>query len=212
VAPIVDRDSELQDEGLTTLDARMMQPRLRDDPLPGTPLNLQGLGTPMSKTLPDVDQMQQERANLDRLHRLSLRCEQAPSLSELESLLVEALERAAPVDRGFISYRLASGDWKLVMVAQVWAWPREIVRDLLQRALKSRKPVHVRSALADPGLGTRPDGRDDSRLLLPLHFHDRAVGAIFLASLDPDGFDEGVRTYLVPLADLVASALSAPGR
>jgi transcriptional regulator with GAF, ATPase, and Fis domain len=131
----------------------------------------------------------------------------AESLAELDRLLINVLERIVAFDRGFITYQLPTGDWKLVMSPKGDRWERKVVRKLLQTALKTREIVTVLDSRTNDALGSPGRGRTDSRLLLPLASRSSAVGTIFLISSRTDSFDEHTVDFLSLFADIAALAV-----
>jgi hypothetical protein len=155
----------------------------------------------------EMELLARERQQLGVLFQVSKRCMSAESLAELDRLLINVLERIVSFERGFLSYQLPTGDWKLVMSPKGDRWERKTVRSLLQTALKSRKPTLVLSSRSQDTLGTPPPGRTDARLLLPLVARASPVGAIFLIATQPGAFDEHTVDFLVLFADIAAVAV-----
>jgi len=148
--------------------------------------------------------LERERRQLAVLYQVSKRCMSAEGLAELDRLLINVLERIVSFDRGFISYQLPSGDWKLVMSPKGDRWERKVVRSLLQKALKSRRPTLVRDSRGDDSLGAPIPGRTDARLLLPLVARSSPVGTVFLISSQHDSFDDHTVDFLALFADIAA--------
>jgi hypothetical protein len=161
---------------------------------------------------PELALLEKERRQLAVLYQVSKRCMAAETLAELDRLLINVLERIVPFDRGFITYQLPSGDWKLVMSPKGDRWDRTVVRTLLQTALKTKGPLVVPNSTADDRLGSPVSGRKDSRLLLPLRSRSAAVGAVFLVSSRTDSFDDQTVDFLSLFADIAALAVVNCGR
>jgi len=155
----------------------------------------------------EMELLERERQQLGVLFQVSKRCMSAESLAELDRLLINVLERIVSFERGFLSYQLPTGDWKLVMSPKGDRWERKTVRSLLQTALKSRKPTLVLNSRTQDTLGSPPPGRTDARLLLPLVARASPVGAIFLIATQPRAFDEHTVDFLVLFADIAALAV-----
>lgn len=158
--------------------------------------------------------LQDQRRQLSKLYEISKSCMAAGSLDALDRLLVDELERAVVhLTRGFITYRLASGEWKLVMVGEQFSWQRETIRDLLQLALQRKEMLLVTDSRGDPTLGVlRQRGSGDCRLLLPLVSRGRPVGAIFVISAEPGALDRRSASYFMRLSEIAALALSDTSR
>jgi hypothetical protein len=156
---------------------------------------------------PEVAVLERERRQLAVLYQVSKRCMSAESLAELDRLLVNVLERVVSFQRGFITYQLPSGDWKLVMSPKGDRWDRNVVRSLLQTALKLKVPLAVAASASDDRLGNAGPGQNDARLLLPLRSRSSPVGAIFLVSNRADSFDDQTVDFLSLFADIAALAV-----
>jgi pSer/pThr/pTyr-binding forkhead associated (FHA) protein len=156
---------------------------------------------------PEVNVLERERRQLAVLYQVSKRCMSAENLAELDRLLISVLERIVSFDRGFITYQLPSGDWKLVMSPKGDRWDRAVVRSLLQAALRLKVPLAIPSSASDDRLGSAGPGRSDSRLLLPLRSRSAPVGAIFLISSRADSFDDPTVDFLALFADIAALAV-----
>jgi hypothetical protein len=156
---------------------------------------------------PEVAVLERERRQLAVLYQVSKRCMAAENLAELDRLLVNVLERVVSFQRGFITYQLPNGDWKLVMSPKGDRWDRSVVRSLLQSALKLKVPLAVGSSAADDRLGNAGPGQNDARLLLPLRSRSSPVGAIFLISNRSDSFDDQTVDFLSLFADIAALAV-----
>jgi len=148
--------------------------------------------------------LERERSQLAVLYQVSKRCMSSESLADLDRLLINVLERIVSFDRGFISYQLPTGDWKLVMSPKGDRWERKSVRTLLQKALKTKVPALVRDSRSDDSLGAPVPGRSDARLLLPLVARSSAIGTIFLICSQLDSFDEHTVDFLSLFADIAA--------
>lgn len=148
--------------------------------------------------------LERERRQLAVLYQVSKRCMSADGLPELDRLLINVLERIVSFDRGFISYQLPTGDWKLVMSPKGDRWERKVVRSMLQKALKTRQPLLVQDSRTNDSLGAPVPGRTDQRLLLPLVARSSPVGAVFLVSSYLDSFDEHTVDFLTLFADIAA--------
>jgi FHA domain/GAF domain len=151
--------------------------------------------------------LERERRQLAVLYQVSKRCMAAETLAELDRLLINVLERIVSFDRGFITYQLPTGDWKLVMSPKGDRWERKVVRKLLQLALKSKESVAVHDSRSDDTLGSPGPGRTDSRLLLPLASRSSAVGAVFLIASRAESFDDYTVDFLSLFADIAALAV-----
>ena len=156
---------------------------------------------------PELAVLERERRQLAVLYQVSKRCMSAETLAELDRLLINVLERIVAFDRGFITYQLPSGDWKLVMSPKGDRWDRTIVRSLLQQALRLKVPLAIPRSAADDRLGTAGHGKTDSRLLLPLRSRAAPVGAIFLVSSRSESFDDQTVDFLALFADIAALAV-----
>jgi transcriptional regulator with GAF, ATPase, and Fis domain len=183
-----------------------------EEPTPPLPPPLPTFDVPELQDEEDPDQaemevLERERRQLAVLYQVSKRCMSAESLAELDRLLINVLERIVAFDRGFITYQLPTGDWKLVMSPKGDRWERKVVRRLLQTALKTRESVTVLDSRSNDALGSPRQGRTDSRLLLPLASRSSAVGAIFLVSSRPDSFDDYTVDFLSLFADIAALAV-----
>ncbi len=161
---------------------------------------------------PEMAALERERRQLSVLYQVSKRCLSAESLVDLDRLLVDVLERIVSFDKGFITYQLPSGDWKLVMSPKGEKWDRTIVRTLLMKALKLKSPKAVNNSQANDELGTPGPGRADARLLLPLRSRTNAIGAIFLKSGREGVFDEQTVDFLSLFADIAALAIVSCSR
>jgi hypothetical protein len=148
--------------------------------------------------------LERERRQLAVLYQVSKRCMSAENLADLDRLLINVLERIVSFDRGFISYQLPTGDWKLVMSPKGDRWERKIVRGLLQKALKKKVPMLVHDSRSDDTLGTPIPGRTDARVLLPLVARSSPVGAIFLVTAHAPNFDDHAVDFLALFADIAA--------
>ena len=153
--------------------------------------------------------VERQRRQLEVLFQVSKRCMSATMLSDLDCLLINVLERIVSFDRGFISYQIPSGDWKLVMSPRGDRWERKVVRGLLQQALKAKKPKVVLNSREDGRLGAPIPGRTDARLLLPLVARTSVVGTMFLVAKDPGVFDDHSVDFLGLFADMAALSLTA---
>jgi len=162
------------------------------------------IGTGASPEQMELAILERERRQLAVLYQVSKRCMAAESLADLDRLLINVLERIVSFDRGFISYQLPTGDWKLVMSPKGDKWERKVVRSLLQRSLKSKTPVLVPDSRTDDSLGAPVPGRTDSRLLLPLVARSAAIGTIFLISTRTDSFDDHAVDFLSLFTDIAA--------
>jgi hypothetical protein len=156
---------------------------------------------------PEVNVLERERRQLAVLYQVSKRCMSAENLAELDRLLISVLERIVSFDRGFITYQLPSGDWKLVMSPKGDRWDRAVVRSLLQTALRLKVPLAIPGSASDDRLGSAGPGKSDSRLLLPLRSRSAPVGAIFLISSRADSFDDPTVDFLALFADIAALAV-----
>ena len=166
---------------------------------------LQGLGGGGAEG-GEVSVLERERRQLAVLYQVSKRCMTAESLAELDRLLINVLERVVSFDRGFITYQLPSGDWKLVMSPKGDRWERRVVRDLLQTALKSKGTLVVADARTDTRLG-RSEHRAEERMLLPLRSRGTPMGAVFLISTKPGSFTAQAADFLSLFADIAALAV-----
>jgi hypothetical protein len=154
----------------------------------------------------DVSQTEKERRHLAVLYQICKRCMSVDNLNDLDALLLNVLERTVPFDRGFISYQLPTGDWKLVMSPKGDRWERELIQQLLVAAFASDAPVSIPDSHHDQRLGA-PNGSADSRLLVPLRSGTSPIGTIFLLSTDVDGFANDSAEFLVLFADVAALAI-----
>lgn len=161
---------------------------------------------------PELAALERERRQLSVLYQVSKRCLAAESLVDLDRLLIDVLERIVSFDKGFITYQLPSGDWKLVMSPKGEKWDRTVVRGLLMKALKLKGPKVVNDSQANIELGILGPGRADARLLLPLRSRANAIGAIFLKSGRQDVFDEQTVDFLSLFADIAALAVVSCSR
>lgn len=159
-----------------------------------------------------MDDLTREKDRLAVLYQVSKRCMSAQSLAELDSVLVNVLERTTAFDRGFIAYQLPSGDWKLVMSPKGDRWERHVVRGLIRTALNVEQAIVVRDSSEDDKLGTRDDGTPDQRVLLPLRSGDQGTGAIFLMSRKPDSLGDDAVDFLSLFADIASLAVVSCGR
>jgi transcriptional regulator with GAF, ATPase, and Fis domain len=155
----------------------------------------------------DLAILERERRQLAVLYQVSKRCMAAENLAELDRLLINVLERIVSFERGFITYQLPSGDWKLVMSPKGDKWDRTVVRGLLQTALRAKSPIAVKHSASDDQLGNPGPGRSDARLLLPLRTRSAPVGAIFLISSRADSFDDQTVDFLSLFSDIAALAV-----
>ncbi|MCK5801066.1 MAG: GAF domain-containing protein [Deltaproteobacteria bacterium] len=131
---------------------------------------------------------------------------QAESLTELDGLIVSVLERVIPFQRGFLTYQLPNGDWKLVLFPSGDSWERKHVRDMLHLALRSDHLMTAANSQQDPSLGQALDGLPDSRVLLPLRTDDLTLGAVFLLSRQAP-FDHQATDFLSLFGDIAALAI-----
>jgi pSer/pThr/pTyr-binding forkhead associated (FHA) protein len=160
-----------------------------------------------AREAPELAILERERRQLAVLYQVSKRCMSAETLGELDRLLINVLERVVSFQRGFITYQLPNGDWKLVMSPKGDRWDRTVVRSLLQQALKLKVPLAVAQSASDDRLGTAGPGQNDARLLLPLRSRSSPVGAIFLISNRADSFDDQTVDFLSLFADIAALAV-----
>ena len=171
--------------------------------------------TEAAMTLPVAEEMvelERERRQLAVLYQVSRRCMEAMNLDELDRLLINVLERMVAFHRGFITYQLPNGDWKLVMSKHKYTWERKEVRGLLQTALKRKQSMLVVNSQADQILGANEDHSPDSRLLVPLRARDVPLGAIFLVSQLPDSLDGQSLHFLELFAEIAALSVDTCGR
>ena len=138
---------------------------------------------------------------------LSERAGSLDSLEQLERLMVRVLDGLLSCQRGFITYHLPGGDWKLLMVARPHAWDRREVRRLLQLALRESKTEKVPDSRRDDRLGAATTEQGDARVLVPLRAQDRALGAVFLVTPLPHSIDARVVRLLEHYARTVSSAI-----
>lgn len=164
------------------------------------------------------DALERERRQLEALHQVSKRCMSAESLDELDAVLVSILERTTDFDRGFVTYQLPGGEWKLVISPKGDRWERRVVRQLLQLAMRTDLPIVTSSRLDDrlgqpePVSGSGPaESPGDFRLLLPLRLRGAAVGAIFLISGRESAFGDDIVDFLHLFADIAALAIANLG-
>lgn len=162
-----------------------------------------GAAPPVGMALDEIDR---ERRRLAVLYQVSKRCMAAESLDQLDALLITVLERVIAFERGFITYQLPTGDWKLVMSPRGAQWDRTLLRDLVQRALGSSTLIRVKDSYQDGQLG-REETHSDCRLLLPLRTPSGAVGAVFLLARD-EPFDDGSADFLSLFGDIAALAIT----
>jgi pSer/pThr/pTyr-binding forkhead associated (FHA) protein len=160
----------------------------------------------------DMVILERERRQLAVLYQVSKRCMAAENLAELDRLLINVLERIVAFERGFITYQLPSGDWKLVMSPKGDRWDRSVVRGLLQTALRGKTAVVVKNSASDDQLGNPGPNRTDARLLLPLRTRSAPVGAIFLISSRSDCFDDQTVDFLSLFSDIAALAVVSCAR
>jgi GAF domain-containing protein len=156
--------------------------------------------------------LERERRQLAVLYQVSKRCMSVESLGELDRLLINVLERIVSFDRGFITYQLPTGDWKLVMSPKGDRWERKAVRKLLQNALKLKTPKAVHDSRRDDTLGGPEHGQTDARLLLPLISRSAPIGTIFLVSHHAESFDDYIVDFLSLFADIAALAIHNSAR
>ncbi|MCA9669184.1 MAG: GAF domain-containing protein, partial [Myxococcales bacterium] len=149
----------------------------------------------------------QEQQQMAQLYQISKRCMSAQTLAELDRLLINTLENAVQFERGFITYQLPSGDWKLVMSPKGDRWERRMVRDLLQASLRAQGAQLVVDSRKDNRLGQREDGGTDQRLLLPLRTQESPVGTIFLIANAPGALGEQSVDFLTLFSDVAALAI-----
>ncbi len=195
--------------------APMAQPQVRQGAEPLTPKDslLDPIGPPLRDANPaELVVLERERRQLAVLYQVSKRCMSAENLAELDRLLINVLERIVSFERGFITYQLPNGDWKLVMSPKGDRWDRTMVRGLLQTALRGKAPVVVRTSATDDALGSPGPGKSDARLLLPLRSRSAPVGAIFLISGRLDSFDDQTVDFLALFADIAALAVASCSR
>jgi hypothetical protein len=150
---------------------------------------------------------ERERQQLKALYQVSKRCMAAKTLDELDTLLVGVLERAVNFIRGFITYQLPNGDWKLVLSPAGQRWERQHVRQTVQLALRTRDLLRVSDSRQDTTLGANPQGLADSRLLLPLRSRGGTAGALFLLGR-VGAFDDDTADFLSLFGDIAALALA----
>ncbi len=155
---------------------------------------------------PEDLRLQRERQQLKVLYQVSKRCMDAESLDELDSLLTAVLERAVDFTRGFITYQLPNGDWKLVLSPAGQRWERQHVRDTVQLALHTKQLVLIDDSFRDGRLGRDNSGARDARLLLPLRSGASTLGAIMLLGR-PGAFDEDTADFISLFGDIAALAL-----
>jgi pSer/pThr/pTyr-binding forkhead associated (FHA) protein len=187
---------------------------------PGLEVDGRPAGTPPTAEVPSGPEpaddtvspaVERERQQLAVLYRVSRQCMGARSLSELDRLLMDVLEQTLRFDRGFVSYQLLNGDWKLIMSPKGDYWERSLIRELLQTSLKAAGAVVVGDSRADPQLGF-PERGTDQRLLLPLRTPESPVGAIFMISTTPAALSEQTVDFLSLFADIAAQAIVSCAR
>lgn len=161
-----------------------------------------GAAPPAGMELAEIDR---ERRRLAVLYQVSKRCMAAESLDQLDALLITVLERVLAFERGFITYQLPSGDWKLVMSPRGEHWERSLLRDLVQKALQAPTLIRVKDSYQDGQLG-REATHSDCRVLLPLHAPTGPVGAVFLLARN-EPFDDGSVDFLTLFGDIAALAI-----
>lgn len=193
--PLPPQDISVEDPVETLLDAKNVNAPL---PPPPTP--------PQVQAAEEVSRTERERRHLAVLYQICKRCMSVDSLDELDALLLNVMERTIPFNRGFISYQLPTGDWKLVMSPKGDRWDREVLQQLLVAAFDADSPIRVRDSHQDPCLGT-PNGSADSRLLIPLRSGTSPIGTIFLLSTEVDGFPSDSIEFLILFADVAALAI-----
>ncbi len=167
-------------------------------------INEAALTIPSSR---EVVELERERRQLAVLYQVSKRCMMARDLEELDKLLINVLERMVAFQRAFITYRLPSGDWKLVMSKHKYRWDKQDIRRLLHLARRSRESLLVQNSQEQPGLGVAEDGLPDTRLLLPLWVDQVNLGAVFLVSQLPNSFENTTLGFLELFAEVAALAL-----
>lgn len=161
---------------------------------------------------PELVALERERRHLAVLYQVAKRCLEAESLAELDRLLVNVLERMVAFERGFLTYRLPSGDWKLVLSSTGYRWDRQTVRAMLHLATRERRPLLVSDSSRDGTLG-RPGGRSsDARLMLPLSARDQVSGVVFLLARGAQSFSPENVNFLELFCDIAALALDKTGR
>ncbi|MBW2731468.1 MAG: FHA domain-containing protein [Deltaproteobacteria bacterium] len=149
---------------------------------------------------------ERERRKLAVLEQMGQRCDVATTMEELDALLINVLERTVAFDRGFVSYPLPSGQWRLVMSPRGQQWDRDLLLVLVRQVVSGRSLLHVVDSRQDPRLGSDDPG--DKRVLLPLWSADTPEGMIFLASRRPDSFDSAALDFLQLFGDVAALSLN----
>lgn len=152
--------------------------------------------------------LERERRQLAVLYQVSKRCMGARSLKELDSLLINVLERIVSFDRGFLAYQLPRGDWKLLRTPKGDRWSRKEIRKLLAISIKADgNPVLISDSRKDDKLGTPGRGQSDARLLLPMVAHAAHIGTIFLITRRAYALDDATVEFMSLFADIAALAI-----
>lgn len=149
---------------------------------------------------------ERERRKLAVLNQLGRRCSAVATVEELDGLLINVLERTVAFDRGFVSYQLPNGQWRLVMSPRAQEWSRDLLLTLVRHVVSSESVLHITNSSEDARLGADDPG--DQRLLLPLWNRNAPVGMIFLASRRPDSFDTAALDFLRLFGDVAALSLN----
>ncbi len=195
VDPLESEPTNSLDEGEISQDETL--------PLPLPPPQLE-LTAPPDKKLLGLQTLEGDGFQLAAILELTERSESVNSLPELEQLMVQVLNGIITCQRGFITYHLPGGDWKLLMVARPHSWDRREVRLLLQRALREPGASRVQDSRQDLSLGAADTEQGDSRVLLPLRSGGTALGAVFLVTPMPHSVD----TRTVRMLDHYAQKVS----
>ena len=136
----------------------------------------------------------------------------AETLAELDRLLINVLERIVAFERGFLTYQLPSGDWKLVMSPKGDRWDRAVVRGLLQTALRGKAAGRGQEQRQRRRARRARAGANRRQAALAAAHATAPVGAIFLIVGRADCFDDQTVDFLSLFSDIAALAVVSCAR